>query len=136
MFIIHSSLFILHFSLPVRLALTAVCSSALAWALQTYLPEYITIFGGLPAYIIIGSLLTLMNFLVRPILKLVTLPFKLIATLLTDMVVNGVFLWMIYEIALRMDPDIVALVLSGGVWGWIVVSSVLGFSHWVMKKVL
>ena len=118
------------------MALTAVLNSLLAWALHTYLPEYITIFGGLPAYIIIGSLLTLMNFLIRPILKLVTLPFKLIATLLTDMVVNGIFLWMIYEIALRMDPDIMALVLSGGVWGWIVVSSALGFSNWFIKKVL
>lgn len=123
-------------SLPLRLALTAVLNSTLAWALHTYLPEYITIFGGLPAYIIIGSLLTLMNFLVRPILKLVTFPFKLIATLLTDVVVNSVFLWMIYQIALRMDPDIIALVLSGGVWGWIVISSVLGFSNWLIKKVL
>ena len=126
----------LKLSLPLRLALSAMLNSILVGLLDSYLPQYFTLFGGVGAFIIIGSLLTLMNFLVRPILNAVTFPLHLLTSLIADMIVNTLFLWMTYQIALQMDPNIVALTLTGGIAGWITVGSVLGFANWLMKHIL
>ena len=126
----------LKLSLPLRLTLGAVLNSVLVGLLDSYLPQYFTLFGGVGAFIIVGSLLTLMNFLVRPILNLVTFPLHLLTSLIADLLVNTLFLWLIYQIALHMDPNIVALTLTGGISGWITVGSVLGIANWVMKRVL
>ena len=123
-------------SLPLRLTLSVVLNSVLVGLFDSYLPQYVTIFGGVGAFIIIGCLLTLMNFLVRPILNLVTFPLHLITSLIADLLVNTIFLWLIYRIALQMDPNIVALTLTGGIAGWIVVGSVLGVGNWALKKTL
>jgi len=120
-------------SAPLRLAVKAALNCALIWAMNTYLPAYITVFGDLAAYVIIGCLLTLLNLFLRPILALVTFPLHLVFTLLTSILVNAVFLGIVYQIALKMDPNIVILTITGGATGWIVVSTVLGLANWVMK---
>ena len=74
--------------------------------------------------------------MVRPILNLVTLPLKLFATMLAVIVVNGAFIQFIYMIILQMDPTLVQLEIFGGIWGWVVVATVLGFGNWVMKIIL
>ncbi len=126
----------LHLSLPLRLSLNAVLNSVLAFCLHTYLPQYITIVGGAGAYVIFGSLLTLMNFLVRPLLNLVSFPFKLIATLLTIVIINHLFLWIVYEIALKMDPNIIAVTITGGLIAWLTLGTTLGVINWLMKHIL
>jgi uncharacterized membrane protein YvlD (DUF360 family) len=77
-----------------------------------------------------------MNFFLRPLLNLVTLPLHLIATLATTMIVHVLFLWLVYRITLLMDPTIIALTITGGVMGWIIVGSLLGLMNWLMKHVL
>lgn len=119
-----------------RLALKAVGNTALVFGLDKALPSYFAIYGGLPAYITIGSLLTLLNLFLRPLLAIITFPARLLFTLFTTIAVNAFFLWVVYEMSLRMDPDIVMLVVTGGVGGWLVVSIILGFANWVMKHVL
>lgn len=126
----------LRLSLPLRLALSAVLNSLLVYGLNMYFPQYVTVIGGLGAFITIGSLLTLMNFFVRPLLNLVSLPFKLIATLLTIIVINGFFLWLTYQIVLQMDPAITALKVTGGLPGWLTVGSMLGIANWLMRVML
>lgn len=123
-------------SAPVKLAVKAALNVVAVWAMNSYLPSYITVFGGLPAYVIIGSLLTLLNLFLRPILNLVTFPLHLLFTLFTTILVNGVFLGVVYLIALRMDPNIVVLAITDGPTGWIVVSTVLGVLNWTLKHVL
>lgn len=104
--------------------------------MNLYLPQYIAVFGGIPAYVIIGSLLTLGNLFLRPVLDIVTFPFHLFFTLATTIIVNGLFLWIVYQIVLMMDPAIVSLAILDGLTGWIVVSGVMGAGNWVMKHVL
>ncbi|MFA5799851.1 MAG: phage holin family protein [Candidatus Peribacteraceae bacterium] len=123
-------------SSPVKLVLKAALNVLLVYALDSYFSEYFAVFGGPAAYVIVGSLLTLLNLFVRPLLNIITLPFKLIATLLTTVLLNALFLWLVYQLALRMDPDLIALAITGGFTGWIVVSSVLGFSNWLFRLIL
>jgi uncharacterized membrane protein YvlD (DUF360 family) len=104
--------------------------------LQRALPQYISIFGGIPAYVIIGSLLTLMNLFLRPLLAIITFPFHILFTLATTIAVNAFFLFVVYEISLKMDPNVVALVITGGLMGWLVVSVILGILNWLLKRVM
>ncbi len=118
---------------PLRLAVKAVINVATVWGMNEYLPSYFTVFGGLPAYVIIGSLLTLLNLFLRPILSLITFPLHLVFSLLTTICVNAVFLAVVYLVAMQMDPNIVVLTITGGLTGWVSVSTVLGVVNWVMK---
>jgi uncharacterized membrane protein YvlD (DUF360 family) len=119
-----------------KIAIKAVINIILVWLLHRFLIDYFFITGGIIGFIIIGSLLTLMNLFLRPILAIITLPFKLLFTLLTTIVVNAFFLWIIYEITLRMDPNVVTLTISGGITGWLVISLLLGAVNWAMKHAL
>lgn len=126
----------LHLSLPVRLALNALLNSILAYGLDSFFPQYITIFGGAGAFVIIGSLLTLMNFFLRPLLTIVTFPLHLLFTLFTTVFVNVFFLFVVYQIALKMDPNIIAITITGGATGWLTIGLSIGIANWVMKHIL
>ena len=123
-------------SLPVRLTLRFVLTILLVWGMNIVIDEYMFVGGGWVGYAVIGALLTLLNLFVRPMLDLVTLPLKFLATLLAIILVNAMFLWIVQEISVLFDPNIVSLTMTGGFGGWVVVSLVLGFANWLMKELL
>lgn len=123
-------------SLPLKITIKAILNVALVWAMATYLDQYFALTGGWRAIVIVGALLTLLNLLVRPILAVLTLPLKLFATILAVIVVNGIFVWLVHMLVLKMDPAIVGLEIFGGVWGWIVVATAIGFANWIMKEII
>ncbi len=119
-----------------KIAIKAVINIAVVWGMNEFLPQYVAVFGGLPAYVIIGSLLTLLNMFLRPLLAILTFPFHLLFTLFTTIGVNAFFLYVIYEITLKMDPNIVTLVITGGLSGWLIVSCILGLANWILKNIV
>lgn len=123
-------------SLPARIITKTILNILLVWAIATFLPQYMTITGGWWAFVVIGALLTLMNLLVRPLIAIITFPLKLFATILAIILANGLFLWLTVQIAERMDPSIVHLTVNGGLFGWIVLSLILGLCNWVFKEIL
>jgi len=123
-------------SLPLKITIKAILNVALVWVMATYLDQYFALTGGWRAIVIVGALLTLLNLLVRPILAILTMPLKLFATILAVIVVNGIFVWLVHLLVLKMDPAIVGLEIFGGIWGWIVVASAIGFANWVMKEII
>ena len=121
-------------SLALRLTIKFLLNIVIVWVLTTYLDQYFSVEGGLAAFIIVGALITLMNIFVRPVLALLTLPLKLLATILAIMIVNGVFLYLTMLITDHMDPTVVKMEILGGVGGWIVVAIVFGFLNWVERE--
>jgi|TARA_Y100000310_G_scaffold285871_1_gene309630 putative membrane protein len=119
-----------------KIIIKAVGNIALVWILAVYMKQYFALTGGIPAYIIVGSLLTLLNMFVRPILDIVTLPFKLFATIIAIIIVNGVFVQLTHMIVQNMKPDLVTLEIYGGLWGWTVIAVVFGFANWVLKEIM
>jgi uncharacterized membrane protein YvlD (DUF360 family) len=124
------------FSWPTRIAFQWVLTIALIWLLSTNLEQYFRLTGGFPAYIIIGSLLTLMNLIIRPLLKIVFFPLHFLFGFIATIIMNWIFLWLILKIASQMDPTVVILGIEGGVGGWIVVALIFGIVNWGMKMVL
>ncbi len=116
-----------------KFLLKVVGNILVVYLLNTFLPAYVTIVGGLPAYIILGLLLMILNMTVRPILKLITFPLHFIFSILATIIVNILFLWIVYQVSLLLDPNILVFALTGGVVGWLVVSTVLGIANWFLK---
>jgi putative membrane protein len=124
-------------SLPARVLLRAVLNVVLVWVLAKYFFAYFELTGGLAAYVIVGSLLTLMNLFIRPILEIITAPIKFFfATLLAIIIVNGIFVELTTYIVDRMQDNFVTLEIHGRLWGWIVVATILGVGNWIMKIAL
>ncbi|MBI3331418.1 phage holin family protein [Candidatus Peregrinibacteria bacterium] len=123
-------------SLPVQILFRFLLTILLVWAMATFMDQYFFLSGGFGAVIIVSALLTLMNLFVRPILNAATLPLRFLATILAIILVNGVFLWLTYEIVLRMDPNLVTLEILGGLGGWIVVALTIGLANWIMKMIV
>ena len=90
--------------------------------------------GGLPAVVIVGALITLLNIFLRPVLNVLLLPLKLFATIIAIIAANGAYVYVVHLFTLRMDPTLVQLEIYGGPWGWLVVAICFGMANWVMKE--
>ncbi len=123
-------------SLPLKILLTVLLNMLLVWLLARFLDKYFQLTGGAAAYVIVGSLLTLMNLFVRPVLDLLTLPLKIFARLLAVIIVNGIFVWITHLIVIQMDPELISFEIFGGLWGWIVIASAFGIGNWLVKELL
>lgn len=121
-------------SLPLRILLRLILTIVLIWAMQQYLYDYFLVTGGLPAWIVIASLLTLMNLLVRPVLNIIALPLHFLAAILAFVLVNGIFMGLTVWITRHMEPDLVTMEVRG-VGGWVVVPIALGLANWVLKHI-
>lgn len=119
-----------------RLLTKAILNVILVWGLAALIPMYFVVTGGWFAYIIIGALISLLNFFVRPILYLIALPFKLFATILALIIVNGLFVQLLYEAGLYLDQNLVTLDIQGGLLGWSVVAIAFGLANWLIKIAL
>ena len=119
---------------PLKLLLKFALNIVLVWVLSTYLGRYFSLDGGMPAYVIVGALITLLNIFFRPILNVLTLPLKLFATILAVIIANGAFVYVVHLVTLRMDPALVKLEIFGGPWGWIVVALCFGLANWILKE--
>jgi putative membrane protein len=123
-------------SLPALIVIKFVLNVLLVWLLSSQLQTIFALQGGLTAIVTVGALLTLMNLVVRPVLTIVTLPFKLFASVLVTVAVNGVFLWLTERIIGNMDPAVVSLSINGGLLSWFVVAFTFGFANWLIKASL
>lgn len=121
--------------LPLKLILKFISNIALVWALSTYLSEYFVLSGGIPAFIIVGALISLLNIFVRPLLAIIMLPLRFFASIIAIMIVNGLIVYVVHIITLQMNPAVVTLSIDGGPWGWILIAICFGITNWLLKKI-
>lgn len=124
------------FSWPTKIVFQWVLTVGLVWFMSIKVDQYFFLNGGLPAYIIVGSLLTLMNLIVRPFLHILFAPFHLIFGLIATILMNWLFLWLILKITDKMAPHVLQLSFNGGMGGWLIIALMLGMANWLMKMVL
>ncbi len=123
-------------SFPIRLIIQYALTILLLWLLTRIFPDYLMITGAWTALPILAAILLLLNMFVRPLLKAVTLPIRLVATLIAIILVNALFLWILESVLERIDPSVAMLVLSGGAVGWWVVAIALGIGNWLIHKII
>lgn len=100
--------------------LTNTLINAAALWVADYLLGGFSVFGGLPGFLIAGLVLALLNSLVRPIVKLVSLPLIIVTLGLFRIVINGAMIWIaVHFFALGAISGLMALV-----WATLIVGAV------------
>ncbi len=120
-----------HKSTAGLLLIRFVVAIALVWLMTMYLDQYFFVGGGWWGYVIVAALITLLNFLLRPILNTVLLPLKFFATFIAIILANAFFLWIVREISLKFDPSVVTLDVKG-LTGWVIAGAVFGIANWLL----
>lgn len=103
---------------------------------NAYLPDFFILEGGYQAIAIVGLTLALLNWLVVPVLNVLSLPIKFIAWIVAFLLTNIIALWLTATFVSSLNVAGVALTIGGGVIGWLVLSVILGFSNWIIKSIL
>ena len=73
-------------------------NALLFWGLEQYFfPEQLTITGGIHAYVYIAVIFGLINAILKPILMLLALPFRILTLGLVTVLLNGFLLYVLQE---------------------------------------
>ncbi len=119
-------------SLPLRLTLRFVLNVLLVFALTRFMPERFFVGGGVAGFIVIGALFTLLQIIVRPVLKILTLPLRLVLGGIAWMLASALLLLALQDGALLFDPQVVSLTVTGELRGWFTVALALGLAMTVI----
>jgi len=125
-----------------RKIILAIAANSLAvWAALEVFPQYFTIVST-PAWqgiILVGISIGLLNTFIKPILKLLSLPFVILTMGLFLIVINALILWMIEWLFSGALASLgVQLSVIGGFFSYLLIGFTLGvlntFLHWILKK--
>ena len=105
----------------IRRLLAKILVSALALWAADYLLAGFGVTGGIKGYLIAGVVLGLLNALVRPILKLVTLPLVLLTFGLFTIIINAVLL--------GVAANITGLIVISGLWSLLSATLIISAVH-------
>jgi uncharacterized membrane protein YvlD (DUF360 family) len=118
---------------PVRILVYFLATIGLVWFLATNLTQYILLEGGIRGYITVGALLTLMNLLVRPLIRIFFAPFHFIFGVIATIGMNWLFLYLTMRIAEHFDPTVVVFDIEGGFVGYLFIAVILGIANWIFR---
>ena len=85
-----------------------------------------SVIGGWQAYLIAGLVLGLLNLIVRPILKIVTLPLIIVSLGLFLIVINALILWL----AAQLTGYIIIESYVALLWATLLIAAVNFVAHW------
>lgn len=99
----------------------------LAVIASAYFISGITLAGLLPA-VIAGAVLVLLHTVIKPVLKILTLPITILTLGLFSLILNGLFFWFVSGVV----PGFQVATFMDALWGSIIVSLL----NWIADKVL
>lgn len=114
----------------------AAVNIGLVFFLQRTFPVFFVLQGGIKAVALVGLTLTILNWIVVPILSILSLPIKLFAWIVAFFLVNAAALWLTATFIAALHIEGISLMIGGGLIGWIVLSFVLGIGNWLVRAVL
>ena len=115
-----------------RILLVFLLNALALWAIQIHLfPEDFIIEGGKHAYIYVGVGFTLINFILRPILNTLALPFRFITLGISTLLVNALLL-LILQKTINSLPDLETTVLITGIGTYIITGSLMGLVNTIL----
>lgn len=97
-----------------RIILRLLLNSAFIWFLARSPWTIFLVTGGLPAILLLGFLLTAIDLLIRPFLSLLTLPLRLLLSLLNTLVLSGLSLAVLVLVAWEFPPSVLTVTIAGG----------------------
>ena len=99
-------------------------SNVLALYVANWLVSGFSVSGGWKGFLIAGLVLGLLNGLVRPLLKLISLPILLLTLGLFSIVINALIIWLVSQIT----PFITIASISALIWATIIIGLINAFA--------
>lgn len=115
---------------------TGILANAGALYVTTLLLPDITYTGGVTFFVIVGVILGLLNTLVKPLLKIVSLPFVFLSAGLFLIVINAVILWITAYLLPIFSTFGVSLQIQGVttyLFAAIIFGIVNAVEHWLLR---
>lgn len=79
-----------------KVFLIIVLNAGLFWALETKIfPDTFSVTSGIEGYFFIAIIFTLLNIILRPIITLITIPFRILTLGVIGFFVNAFMLWIL-----------------------------------------
>ena len=125
-----------HTSFILKVLFRTAVNIGLVFFLQRTFPVFFVLQGGIKAVVFVGLTLTILNWIVVPILSILSLPIKLFAWIVAFFLVNAAALWLTVTFVTGLHIEGMSLVVQGGVVGWIVLSFFLGIGNWLVRAIL
>ena len=108
----------------------------IVWFLDAYFPDFFILRGGIQTIALAGLTLTFLNWIIVPVLHVLSLPIKMFAWMVAFLIVNAAALWIAIWFIDMLNISGVSISIGGGIVGWLIVSVLLGMGNWVVKAVL
>lgn len=102
-----------------------VLANALAIYLAVYLVPGVTLAGGWKTLLIAGLVLSLINALITPVLRLISLPFIIITFGLFSLVINILAVWLLTKFIPQISIS--------GVWAFVLTTFIVGVINWIVS---
>lgn len=121
-----------------RLVFSFLGNAGLFWVLsQEFFPETFIVSGGIKAYAEMAIVFGGLNFFVKPLLNLFTLPFRWLTLGLFQFVVNASLIWALEQV-LNQYPFFEASLRVDGLFTYVAIGFVAavfnGVLHWFERK--
>lgn len=121
-----------HSSLLVQCIAKIIVNIAVVWFLHQYFSSLFIIQNTVSAILVVGTVFGLLNFILRPVLQLITLPLKLFASILTIIIINGGIILCAIWFLPNLAPYTVQI--GQGIMGWSICMLVMGLSNWAITE--
>ncbi len=92
--------------------------------------------GGTKAIVLVGIVFAFVNWIVAPILRVISLPIKFFAWIIAFVLVNVITMWFAVWFVDALAVEGISLAIDGGIIGWLTMSVILGFCNWLVKIIL
>ncbi len=123
-------------SAALKLLFRIVINVGMAFFFQSTFPIFFVLQGGVKALVLVGITLAFLNWIVVPVLHILSLPIKLFAWIVAFFLVNMASLWLTVWFITALKIEGMSLAIQGGIVGWLVLSFFLGVGNWLVRAVL
>lgn len=103
---------------------------------QSTFPTFFVLQGGVKGLVLVGITLAFLNWIIVPVLHILSLPIKLFAWIVAFFLVNAASLWLAVWFITALQIEGMTLAIGGGILGWLTLSFFLGIGNWVVRVVL
>ena len=114
----------------------SLLANALALFLASRLLDGMVFVGGIWSYLIVGAILTLLNFAIKPILKLLTFPLIFLTGGLFLILINAIILFLAQHLLTVLDFEGIAMTVDRPLTyllGAVIFGVANWFIHWFLK---
>ncbi len=102
-----------------------ILANSLAIYLAAYLLPGVGLSGGWKTLLIAGIVLSLINAVIKPILKLVSLPLIIITLGFFSLVINIIAIWLLTKFIPQFSIS--------GIWAFVLTTFIVGIINWIVS---